>query len=253
MVGLEMLASEDAQLAFLGSDKSGELQAEGRLSDLSVVESVTMDCRLALMGPRRNIRDVPTQLGKGDVLTVATSYPLTLEAFAREQSLNLVVTATPSGGAEAFARSGRTDLTFDIVDSGVTQRDNDLLIYREGDKLRLDVLDAATYKPSLLIDELACGLRGVADTYFERLRQSRLPATDDDSYTVKLLRDQNALTKKLGEEFAEFLQAALRKRPSKTELRSEGADLLYAVGLVLLRDGVTIEEVLKEDIRRNQK
>jgi phosphoribosyl-ATP pyrophosphohydrolase len=249
---LGMLSEGDARLAFIGSDKLSELGLGGVVTEVSAMDSIPMRCRLALMGTRAAVRDIPTQLGTGELLTVATSYPLTLERFAQEEQLNLVVTKVPTGGVEAYARTGRTDLAFDIVSSGATQRDNDLLIYREGDPLSLKVIDGVSYQPDQSSSDLETDLLKVAMTYFQRIRQARRSTESEDSYTVRLLRDPNLLTKKLGEEFAEFMQAALRQTPSKRELRSEGADLLYVMGLCLARSGVTIEEVVSEDIRRNK-
>lgn len=251
-VGMELLSSGEADIAFLGDDKLGEWQADGRVSDASVVDSVPQDCRFVLAGPRSAVRAIPTQLGTGDLLTVATGYPKLLEAFARERGLNLATTYMPEGGCEGFAASGKTDLVFDIAQSGDTLRDNDLLIYREGDKLSLEVLDGVSYAEASPQDQLEAGLEQIAKAYFERVRQARQPAAPDDSYTVGLLRDPNKLTKKIGEEFGEFLQELFAARPDRARLIGEAADLKYAVDLALAIRGVDPVEVVREDIRRNQ-
>ncbi|MCA9331054.1 hypothetical protein KC957_03320 [Candidatus Saccharibacteria bacterium] len=155
---MELLSTGEADIAFLGDDKLAEWQADGRISDASVVDSVPQECRFVLAGPRSAVRTIPTQLGMGDLLTVATGYPGLLEAFARERGLNLVATYTPEGGCEGFAASGKTDLVFDIAQSGDTLRDNDLLVYREGSNLSLEVLDGVSYSAGSPQGRLEVGL-----------------------------------------------------------------------------------------------
>ncbi len=251
-VGLELLDAGEADLAFLGDDKLGEWQADGRISDASVIDSVPLECRFVLAGPRSAVRTIPTQLGMGDLLTVTTGYPMLLEAFARERGLNLAVTYTPEGGCEGFAASGKSDLVFDITQSGATLTDNELLIYREADNLGLEVLDGVTLRETPPDAQLEAGLVRIAQTYFERYRQAREPRNADDSYTVELLRDPNKLTKKIGEEFGEFLQELFARPTDRGRLIGEAADLKYGIDLALIARGVNPVEVSREDIRRNQ-
>lgn len=249
---MELLSTGEADIAFLGDDKLGEWQADGRISDASVIDSVPQECRFVLAGPRSAVRTIPTQLGMGDLLTVATGYPGLLEAFARERGLNLAVTYTPEGGCEGFAASGKTDLVFDIALSGDTLRDNDLLVYREGDRLNLEVLDGVSYSAATSQGQLEVASERIAKLYFERVRQARQPAAPDDSYTIELLRDPNKLTKKLGEEFAEFLQEVCAATPDRDRLIGEAADLKYVADLALAVKGIDPTEVAREDVRRNQ-
>lgn len=253
-VAVELLSGGEVDLAFIGDDKLGEWQESGRITEVSIVDSMPMDCRFVLAGASKAVRDIPTQLGMGDLLTVATGYPKLLERYAREQGLNLAVTYTPEGGCEAFAALGKTDLVFDITQSGDTLRDNSLLVYREGDLLNLEVIDGATLACQQYPDPLRNSVERIGRTYFERVRQARRQSVSDDtpSYTRELLGDPNKVIKKLGEEFAEFMQAYLRQPSSRDELVNEAADLFYAMGLALATKGISPLDVIDKDVARNQ-
>lgn len=237
-------------MAFLGTDKLDEWKLDGRLERVDIVDSVPIDCRMVLAGPASSSRGIPTRLGMGDLLTVATSYPKLLGAFATKKGLNLVVTETPTGSCEAYAIRGRTDLVFDIKQSGKTLAENNLVVYREDEQLKLNVLsDAVIGEPNL--DDMTVALRKIARTYIERLRTASSEPYIS-SYTIELMRDPNKQIKKFGEEFAELLQALLIKPVNKSNIINESADLLYALQVMLARYGLNIIDVLDEDIRRNQ-
>ncbi len=220
----------------------------GMVTNFNEIDSVPIDCSLVLAGSRTTVRTVPTQLGIGDLLTVATSYPRLLDEFARQNSLNLGVTYTPAGGCEAYAATGRVDLIFDIKQSGSTLKANDLLVYRETDKLSLKVLDQIEFAAEQE-ERLELELEQIALTYFKRIRSGR--TAKDPTFTEVLLTDQNALVKKFGEEWAELFQALLRRRKSKKEIVNESADLLFVLGLFLAKNGLRLTDVLEEDIARN--
>lgn len=250
------MSEGEASRIFLGSDKCDELRASGQLVDMSVEDVVPMNCRLAFMCMDDEQKNVEEKLDAGgEGLTVATSYPNLLKKYAAEEGLDIVLARTVEGGVEAFGRTAkkslRTDMVFDIVNTGDTQRDNTLVVCRETGQLQLNVIDALTLCEQPNVDELRMSIRAVAATYAQRAMQAQRPPDATDSYTVQLLRSRNRLTKKFGEESAEFLQAVLRAEPTTDELISEGADMLYVMGLWLARNGVSIEDVIDEDIRRN--
>lgn len=245
-----LLARSDADLIFLGEDKVNESLLSGEYTDVSIIDAAPIDCRLVLAGAKSTLRGTPTSLGKRELLTVATSYPFTLGDFAIKQNLNLAVTYAPVGGCEAYASTARSDLVFDIKKSGATLDAQDLVVYRTAGELSLFAIDSLT-KPARSCTRLERGLAEIEATLLRRVRQARRQQ-DVTSYTIELLRDQNKLTKKLGEEFAEFLQAMYRRPVSKDELILESADLLYVLQLVLASNGTGLTDVLNEDIRRNQ-
>lgn len=251
MTGLELLSEGAVDLAFAGDDILDELELSGRLANLQIADSSELSFRFALEAPEAGMNNIAARLEQGDPLSVATSYPATLAAFAAREGLNLRVAYEPLGGCEMFPKAGLTDLAYDLVNKGDTLADNGLAIYCQEEPLCLRAISAIKLRAKQPADPLRRALGAVADTYAQQLKQASEPEQSTDSYTVQLLRDQNRLVKKFGEEGAEFLQAALRARPSRSELRAEGSDLVYIIGLWLARNGVTLTEVLDEDIRRN--
>lgn len=207
---------------------------------------------MVLAGRRADVRTVPTRLGKRELLTVATSYPKLLGEFACKKGLNLAVSYTPRGSVEAYAATGRSDLIFDITQTGRTITANDLVIYREDNPLTLKVVDRLTKNDdSQGGDELLSSLNGIYQTMLRRIRESR-ESDDSDSLTIALCRDQNAVVKKYGEESAELLQEYLRRPTSQVGLIDESADVLYIASVMLAQNGVSLADVLREAIRRNQ-
>jgi phosphoribosyl-ATP pyrophosphohydrolase/phosphoribosyl-AMP cyclohydrolase len=65
-----------------------------------------------------------------------------------------------------------------------------------------------------------------------------------ESYTVRLLEDENLRLKKLGEEMAELLLGLARGE--KERVTEEGADLLYHLLAAFLGAGVELDDILTE-------
>lgn len=185
----------------------------------------------------------------GRPLTVATSYPYMLSEALRSESVDLRPVYV-SGGCEGYVAAGENDLSFDVKSSGNTLRDNGLVIYKETPKITLNVLDACNFDPRSRGDKLLDDLSAVTDTLVERCIQMKLP--EFESTTLALMRSPNDRVKKLFEEFGELVQALQRTPTDKGEIISETADLLYALQIFLALEGVSLLEVLNEDIRRNQ-
>lgn len=244
---LALLSAGEIDLMFLGQDKVEEMELAGQLKEYTAVDAVDMNCQLVLAGLRKNIDTIPTRLEERELLTVATSYPYTLGQFALRNSLNLVTSWQPDGSCEAYAATDRADLVFDICNTGKTLAANDLVVYCTGERLSLFVLTAAQVRAPKA-SELESSLQDIAEQLRQRYKQSR--QNTKTTYTTELFSDKNKLIKKLGEEFAELMQAILRKPSNKTELVSEAADLLYVIQVALTEQGLTLGDVLKEDIRR---
>ena len=79
-------------------------------------------CRLALAIPGEEAWHGPAQLGGR---RIATSYPATLSAWLREQSIEADV-VTLSGSVEIAPRLGKADAVCDLVSSGATLAANQL-------------------------------------------------------------------------------------------------------------------------------
>jgi len=81
---------------------------------------------------------------------------------------------------------------------------------------------------------------------------NRADASPEQSYTARLLSDENLRVKKLGEETVELVHALAKEDTSR--IREEAADLLYHVLVALLAAGVTLQEVLQIlERRRNRR
>ncbi|MGW8266077.1 MAG: bifunctional phosphoribosyl-AMP cyclohydrolase/phosphoribosyl-ATP diphosphatase HisIE [Longimicrobiales bacterium] len=65
-----------------------------------------------------------------------------------------------------------------------------------------------------------------------------------DSYTVRLLDDENLRLKKLGEEMVELILALALKEEKR--IAEEGADLVYHLLAALLGSGVELDDLLRE-------
>ena len=72
--------------------------------------------------------------------------------------------------------------------------------------------------------------------------QDRATRRPRDSYTVRLLDDENLRLKKLGEETAELLLAFAREERGK--IPEEAADLVYHLLVAMMASGVTLEDLL---------
>ena len=74
--------------------------------------------------------------------------------------------------------------------------------------------------------------------------EQRKSAEVENSYTAKLLGDENLRLKKIGEEGVELVMAC--KGADKNKIANEAADLLYHSLVACAAAGVTIEDVLQK-------
>ncbi|MCE5190724.1 MAG: phosphoribosyl-ATP diphosphatase [Actinomycetia bacterium] len=90
----------------------------------------------------------------------------------------------------------------------------------------------------------------VLEELFEVLA-SRKDASPEDSYTAKLLLGaQDKLLKKIGEEASEVIIAA--RDHDAGQLRYEIGDLMYHVMVVMLREGLTLDDLAAELAQRRR-
>ena len=92
--------------------------------------------------------------------------------------------------------------------------------------------------------ETCFGAPGFTLGHLEKTIRDRQSAPTPDSYTGKLLADQNLLFTKISEEAAEVLKA-VRKAEGNQRLAEETADLFYHTLVLLAEQGVTLDEVKK--------
>ncbi len=82
--------------------------------------------------------------------------------------------------------------------------------------------------------------------------ESRKAEMPEESYTAKLLLGpQDKLLKKIGEEASEVIIAARDRDPK--QLRYELADLLYHLMVVMVREGLTLDDLAAEMAERRRK
>lgn len=108
----------------------------------------------------------------------------------------------------------------------------------------IDILGAAAPTPSP-------GIGDVLDDLYAVLEQ-RKRDMPEDSYTAKLLLGhEDKLLKKIGEEATEVVMAA--KDGSHDQLRYEIGDLMYHLMVVMVRNGLTLDELAAELAERRRK
>ena len=77
------------------------------------------------------------------------------------------------------------------------------------------------------------------------LLEQRKTEMPEGSYTTKLLSDpQEKLLKKIGEEASEVIIAA--RDQDRAQLRYEIGDLVYHVLVVMVREGLTLDDLARE-------
>jgi len=84
------------------------------------------------------------------------------------------------------------------------------------------------------------------EALYEKIK-SKIESKDENSYTRKLVADKEVLKRKLIEEAAEVITAK-----NKEELIWECADLMYFLLVYMAEAGVTLEDVYKENLRRDK-
>ncbi|MEI6731967.1 MAG: phosphoribosyl-ATP diphosphatase [archaeon] len=138
-----------------------------------------------------------------------------------------------SGATESIFMSKIVDLVIDIVYSGKSAREAGLEVYEKIFSSDIVIIGPKENKDFTLQD------------LYEKI-QERMRENADSSYTSKLVRDPELLKRKIIEEAAEVITAK-----NRNELIWEAADLIYFLFVMMAKDGVSIQEVEKENGRRN--
>ncbi len=153
-------------------------------------------------------------------------------AYSNRESLK---TSLETGQGTYFSRSRNT-----IWTKGETSGNIQNLVRVKYDCDRDTLLFMADqFGPACHTGEHSCF--GGAEFDFETLYDvllDRLVKLPEDSYTTKLLKDENILKKKINEEAFEVLQAG-----NRDELIWEISDLAYFIMTLMVRNGVTIEDI----------
>jgi len=84
------------------------------------------------------------------------------------------------------------------------------------------------------------------DALYDKIKE-RINSGEEKSYTLKLIKEPELLKRKLIEEAAEVITAK-----NKKELIWECADLLYFLLVTMAKEGITIKDIEKENLRRDK-
>lgn len=186
---------------------------------------------LCLLGQRgKKIDDI-----KGNVrIAINRKYKKLADEFIQKKKFpGKVERLYFSGATESIFMSKIVDLVIDIVYSGKSAREAGLEVYEKIFSSDIVILG--------LKEEKNFALQDLYEKIQERLRENA-----DSSYTSKLVRDPELLKRKIIEEAAEVITAK-----NRNELIWESADLIYFLFVMMAKEGVSIQEVEKENARRN--
>jgi phosphoribosyl-ATP pyrophosphohydrolase len=192
----------------------------------------------------------------GDIREIVTSYPAITEMVADRLALDRVEIIPQSGKLEMMVRKGFAQTALDFVDTRETVRQNGLVELPTGFKSCLAfVINGEGATDRSPIDEpsnppLKEWLASL-DTLAERaagLRSGKPPET----YTERLMADENELVKKIGSESAELIRELCRPDFDLDRMIGEGADYTYALEAALAIRGASMLQVLRELAMRNR-
>lgn len=239
-------------IGFIGSDRydEGTLTGDPDYNELTVTEAQSIDAQFALFF----CAAVAEGIRGGTVrkpLSLVTTYPATAL-----KATSALVLPTPfqlgrprSGGVELYVASGSQDLGFDIVQSGDTLRDNELVELQRFDKLDLLCVVRDSAKQSTDAPYAWLRLGALCNTLANRWKSINNGAKR--SYTQGLMACTNKLIKKMGEEAAEKVQAVVLG--DADNIVAEVADSLLYDGVALAREGKSILDAVNELVMRNDK
>jgi phosphoribosyl-ATP pyrophosphohydrolase len=146
-----------------------------------------------------------------------------------------------TGSTESAFEKKLVDLVIDIVYSGKSAEKAGLKVY---DKIFESDLVVLEYKPQKIEDsnnkrfELGDLLKKIND---------QIESDNEDSYTKKLITNPELLKRKLIEEAAEVITSK-----NKEEFIWECSDLIYFLFVTMAKEGISLEDINKENSRRNE-
>lgn len=232
----------------MGSDTYGELSDEAQNG---LVYRAVADTRLriGLLAASSQVESVQNKLAAGETLNVATSYPRAAKRSSGALGCAVRIVATLSGSVEAAPTVyPGVDGVIEIVDSGDTAKQNDLMSVR--DNLEAVTIGAVWREraPTIRTPSFdGAGLLAAIDAIERRVAEAA--AGQRDSYTQRLAGDPNKLGKKFGEEGAEFLMAL--GGGDIAAIEAESADMLYVLTTAIAVSGGSLLGALALFASRN--
>lgn len=223
----KLLSLIPGSVGFSGSDNVTEASLHYSLEYRAVCP---IRASYVLATETSRISSVESKMRKGATLRIATSYPLLAKKSVISIGTNIKVTEINGSVEAAFGLNLDVDAVMDIVVTGDTLKANGLRIYRRLPiQLDLMLVTGSTPAPSS---------KALDSSAFDRMAK----AAGSTGYTSVLATDRTKLIKKLGEEFAEFIEALCAGDPSGVE--DEVADLLYLLQVALVSRGTDIGQSL---------
>lgn len=153
-----------------------------------------------------------------------------LKEYFLEKDYEIIYT---SGTTEELFSQGIVDLVIDIVCSGKSAKEAGLKVYKKIFESDLVVIEY--FKDRFDLQELY-------NTISEKIKSN-----DEKSYTKRLVANPNELKRKLIEEAGEVITF-----DSKDNLIWECSDLIYFLFVIMAKEGITIQDIEKENKRRNK-
>ena len=219
-----------------------EGQLSGRFAPLGWIGLFGAGCNIALQAPNG-------ELQRNKPLRVATKYPLSAQYYLGQRGYKDVTITQRGGKLEGKPKTGKYDAIVDLVETGVTMRDNGLSIVEMLNPIQTGlVFRKQAYDRSDLVFE-PWRIYAEARTLLARQNQLTAGAKPDDrrKSTLRLLSDANARRKNLGEECAELVAADV----SGEGVLGETADINFAAKIIALANGFSPIRALNEEIARN--
>lgn len=220
-----------------GEDLFNEFKLENPKSNINILNLIPWDDSsskfgkptLCLLGPKnKNLEDLPERLR----ICISNKYKGTAEEYLKKLKDKIFERVYVNGSTEATFSSNLSDLVIDIVYSG-----------KSAEEVGLEVYDKIFESDIVIIGQSKFDLE---DLY--KKIQNKICSTEINSYTKQLIADPELLKRKLIEEAAEVITAK-----DKDNLIWEAADLIYFLFVILVREGITIADIEKENQRRDKK
>jgi phosphoribosyl-ATP pyrophosphohydrolase len=186
---------------------------------------------LCLLGSKFNsLEKLPKKIN----ICINKKYKNISGKFLREyfKDKNYEITYT-SGATEELFSQGVVDLIIDIVCSGKSAKEAGLKVYEK--IFESDIVAIEYQEKKLELQELY------------NIIDYKIKSNDEKSYTKKLTANTNELKRKLIEEAGEVITA-----DSRENLIWECSDLIYFLFVIMAKEGITIEDIEKENERRNK-
>ncbi len=229
-------------IGITGEDLFKEFTLKVRNSKLSIIkrepwnsDSLFSKPVLCLLGPKnKKMEEMPRKIK----ICINTKYKELAKKYCTNLLENkgyLIDKTYAYGATEEFFSKGLADMVIDIVVTGKSADVAGLTIYDE--LFESDIVLIGKNKKNFFD----------LNSLFMKIKE-RIDSNSPSSYTSSIVKDELLLKRKLVEEAAEVITAKNRE-----QLIWEAADLIYFLFVIMAKEGVSIEDIEKENERRDRK